>query len=314
MKTRLFIFILLLFSSILSAQQEISLQKIQQIRSQFLEYETSRWRQLIMKDYYPKPTQGDFDAEFYDLDLKVDFNPNYFNATILGRFRSLVDGLNEIILDFDDIFTIESVTGDIESFNLSGENFNITLSRAFNTGETFEIITTYHGLPRLLNNIKAFNFREHNSVPMAATLSTPFLAHLWWPCKDGPQDKPDSVDINITIPDAQYNSCDLYAASNGKLVNIIENLDNTKTFEWQVRYPIPVYYVGIAVTNYRIFTHWFSYSLTDSMPVHYYVFPENYTDAVAGCANTVDMIAFLSDNFGIYPVTQEKYAMSEIGF
>ncbi len=82
------------------------------------------------------------------------------------------------------------------------------------------------------------------------------------------------------------------------MVNIIKNPDNTKRFEWQVHYPIPVYYVGIAVTNYRIFMHWYHYSATDSMPVHYYVFPEHYQEVVADWARTVDMIEFLTEKFG----------------
>jgi hypothetical protein len=311
----LFLYLILTLNiSNLLAQQQISLEKIQTAREQFLKQDMEKWRQLMKLDYRPKQTQNDFDAEFYQLDLRVDFNPNNFSATARGRFRSLVDGLNYIVLDFDEIFTIESITGDVAGYKLSSETFEIILSRAFNAGETFEISTSYHGIPRLLNGIKAFNFREHNGVPMAVTLSTPYLAHLWWPCKDGPQDKPDSVDINITIPDVQYNSYEFYAASNGKLVNMITNSDNTKTFKWQVRYPIPVYYVGIAVTNYRIFTHWYNYSPTNSMPVHYYVFPEHYDEAVAGCAQTVNMVEFLSEKFGQYPFINEKYAMSEIGF
>lgn len=50
------------------------------------------------------------------------------------------------------------------------------------------------------------------------------------------------------------------------------------------------------------------------MPVHYYVFPEHYNEAVAGCARTVDMVEFLSEKLGQYPFIKEKYAMSEIGF
>jgi len=37
-----------------------------------------------------------------------------------------------------------------------------------------------------------------------ATLSTPYLAHFWYPCKDGVADKADSVAVDITVKGYDY--------------------------------------------------------------------------------------------------------------
>ena len=300
-------------NSMWAQEKKISPEAIE-ILQQVKELEMENWRQLMLRGDKRTRTHEDFDALYYELNLKVSLNPNNLEAAVTGCFQSKIEGLQTVVLDFDDALTIDAVTGSVSEYILEGEEFEITLDLPYNTGEIFEITTTYHGLPRLLNDIKAFNFRHHGGVPTVATLSTPFLAHTWWPCKDGPEDKPDSVDINITIPDESYGGYDLYASSNGRLVDIVDNGDGTRTFKWHEGYPIPVYYVGIAISNYRIFSHYFQYSDTDSMEVPYYIFPESYSDAQQTFEDVVDMIGFLSERFCQYPFITEKYAMSEIGF
>ncbi len=294
-------------------EQKISPQALETLRM-VKEQEMETWRLTLLKGEKQTRPQDDFDALYYRLDLNISLDPNNLEATVTGRFKSLADSLQTIILDFDDALTIDEVTGSVSGYDLCEEEYEILLDRPYAAGETFEITTAYHGLPRLLNGIKAFNFRKHGNVPVVATLSTPFLAHTWWPCKDGPEDKPDSVDIIITIPDSSFQGYPLYASSNGKLMGIVDNGDGTKTFSWHEGYPIPVYYVGIAVSNYRIFSHFYRYSEADSMEVPYYVFPESYDSAQVTFGDVVEMIGFLSGRFGQYPFLDEKYAMSEIGF
>ena len=300
-------------NSILAQKTKItteSLELLQQVKEQEME----NWRSLILRGDKQTRTQEYFDALYYELNVQVFLDPNNLEATVAGRFLSMVDGLETIVLDFDETLTIDAVTGNVNDYQLNGEEFEITLDRPYSSGEIFEIVTTYHGLPRILNNTKEFRFEQHGNAPIVATLSTPFLAHTWWPCKDGPEDKPDSVDIRITIPDETHNGYDLYASSNGRLVDIVDNGDGTKTFKWHEGYPIPVYYVGICVSNYRIFSHYYAYSGTDSMEIPYYVFPESYNAAQETFEDVVDMIGFLSERFYEYPFITEKYAMSELGF
>jgi aminopeptidase N len=130
---------------------------------------------------------------------------------------------------------------------------------------------------------------------------------------DGPADKLDSVHLRITIPDTSYGGYPLYAASVGKLMSVTYPAAGSVMYEWHENYPVVPYYVSIAMTNYRVFSHMYYYD-ADSMEVPYYVFPEDYGAAQGTFAETVDMIEFHAALFGEYPFVTEKYSMAEIGF
>jgi aminopeptidase N len=190
----------------------------------------------------------------------------------------------------------------------------INLDNNYNPGDELSITITYHGEPVLAGGYKGLRYETHGSgEPIIATLSTPYLAHYWYPCKDGPQDKPDSVYMDITIPDIEVNGQALMGISNGMLENIIDN-GETKTFQWRHRYPIVTYYVMAAISNYVSFEDDFNGTGGESFPLIYYVFQESLTSAQNGVAQLPDVIQFFSDVFGEYPFSNEKYGMTELGF
>lgn len=62
------------------------------------------------------------------------------------------------------------------------------------------------------------------------------MARDWWPCKNGLDDKADSIDVFITAP-AQYK-----AASNGLWQSETVVAGGTKKItHWKHRYPIATY-------------------------------------------------------------------------
>ncbi|MEZ5146795.1 MAG: M1 family aminopeptidase [Bacteroidales bacterium] len=161
---------------------------------------------------------------------------------------------------------------------------------------------------------KGMRYESHNGgEPIIATLSTPYLAHYWYPCKDGPQDKPDSVYMDITLPKISYSGVEIMGVSNGVLENIIDNGDSN-TFQWRHRYPIVTYYVMAAVSNYVHFQEEFNGTGGESFPLNYYVFEEHFNQAQAGVADLPEVIQFYSDVFGTYPFSNEKYGMTQLGF
>lgn len=257
--------------------------------------------------------QDEFDSRYVTIDIEPNLSSQTIQATVTTRFTSLTNSLSDITLDFYDAFTIDSIAGSAVSYTLAGEVYNITLDQPYDSGETFTVATTYHGSPPLIGGVKGFRFVSHGGIPVIATLCTPFLAHSWWPCVDGPADKLDSVHLRITIPDTSYAGYPLYAASVGKLMSVTYPTAGSVTYEWHENYPVVPYYVSIAMTNYRIFSHMYYYDV-DSMEVPYYVFPEDYSAALGTFAETVDMIEFHAELFGEYPFVTEKYSMAEIGF
>src|SRR5690606_1218168 len=111
------------------------------------------------------------------------------------------------------------------------------------TYQTLEV--TYEGVPPF--GEQAFTTQMHNGVPVLYTLSEPFGARDWWPCKQDLNDKIDTIDVFITAP-SQYVS-----VSNGVEQSQTVN-DGLKTTHFSHNYPIPAYLIAIAVTNYSVFT------------------------------------------------------------
>src|SRR4029450_12879549 len=80
-------------------------------------------------------------------------------------------------------------------------------------GEEFEITVAYNGVPReapMPPWSGGFTWKKTASgAPWIATTCQGEGGDLWWPCKDQPDDEPDSMDLRISVPDA------LVGAGNG---------------------------------------------------------------------------------------------------
>ena len=136
------------------------------------------------------------------------------------------------------------------------------------------------------------------------TLSEPFGARDWWPCKQDLNDKiDDGIDVYITAP-TQYT-----AVSNGLQQSLVDNGNGTETTHFHHGYAIPAYLVAIAVTNYQTFTQQGGLGTPESpfFPIIDYMYPEDAAGIQASSAVTPDIINFYESVFGDYPFRNEKY-------
>lgn len=251
--------------------------------------------------------QGNYDVSFYRLDIRIDPEAKQLSGKVTITASALISDLNTITVDFNDNMSVLGIT--CETTPLTYNHFNdvivIYLDRSYDAGDQIEITIAYEGQPVTEGSFASFIFSSHNNNPIVSTLSEPFGARTWWPCKDNPADKADSVDIIVTVPH------DLVVASNGLLIDVTDNADATRTFFWQERYPIATYLVSLASTNYAIYSDFYRYSETDSMEVIYYVYPEDLEKARIDFSVTVTMIEYFSSVFGEYPFIKEKYGIAE---
>ena len=184
---------------------------------------------------------------------------------------------------------------------------SMTLERPYGLHEAVTVSVFYKGSPAA-SGFGSFMFSSQNGIPWIWSLSEPYGARDWWPCKDNTLDKADSVDLRITCPTG------LTAGSNGRLLGVLDNGNGTTTFHWSERHPIAAYLVSVAITNYAQFTDWFRYTPTDSMPVLNYVLPQSLAGARTALAGTLDMLAVFSQKFGLYPFIDEKYGHAQFGW
>jgi aminopeptidase N len=247
-----------------------------------------------------------YDAIFYHLQLKIFPATHEVEGNLLMEAKSETAGLVAVPLDFYANMQILGAGENAVSFSRSGHVLNLTLNRAYQSGERFRVSVQYRGQPES-GGFGAFTFREHSGVPIIASLSEPYFARIWWPCKDTPTDKADSVQVDITVPS------DLTAVSNGVLESVRTD-GQWKTFSWKERYPITTYLVSVAVTNYAEFGETFTFADGTTMPLVNYVYPERLNDAKIALADTRDMLAFFNSAFGDYPFKKEKYGHAQFAW
>ena len=244
-----------------------------------------------------------YDALFYRLQLQIFPATQEIEGRLLLEARIEEAARAEISLDFSDGMPILGVGENAHSLSRGGDVVTIILDRVYQPGEKFRVLLHYRGRPQD-GGFGAFTFREHQGTPIIASLSEPYYARLWWPCKDAPTDKADSVQVDLTVP-AEYT-----AVSNGVL-DSVSSSGALKTFYWKTRYPIATYLVSAAVTNYAEFRDSITFEDGVVMPIVNYVYPENLDAAQIQLADTRDMLAFFSQTFGEYPFAKEKYGHAQ---
>ena len=256
------------------------------------------------------PGDNRYDVTYYKLDLNISYSTQQIIGEVTVNIKSLENNLGEIFLDLQDHFIIDSVVSNEIPLinNLSDGKLNITLNKNYNLDEEISIVIFYQGSP-VSTGFGSFIFSDHDTSPIIWSLSEPYGASDWWPCKDTPADKVDSSDVWITS-DEQFIS-----VSNGTLEDEIINGDGTKTYKWKNHHPIAQYLISLAMTNYSVYKNYFKYSSEDSMEVIHYNYPENWNEnRKSDLDKTVEMLQVFSELFGLYPFIDEKYGHAECGF
>ncbi len=298
-----FIFFLFLFSTLLCAQN--SPETALSVHKQRLVQNALYARQSATAH----PGQSQIDALYAEINISIDYENQKIDGWVSGRFRSLSDSLVQIVLDFKRTMEVLDVSGAGHVFIHDADYLLIDLDRPYRRDEEVMVTVRYSGMPQPEDFIYfKFDKMPPDDSPHMWTLSEPYGAKYWWPCKDLPSDKLDSADIYITVPDDQL------AGSNGTLVSTAENGDGTKTFHWHEQYPIATYLISIIAGRYAHFQDFYHFSENDSMLLDYYVYPDNLMEAENIFSEMHDYLKVLSSSFGPYPFPKEKYGMAQFGW
>jgi len=271
--------------------------------------ELSRYNAAFLRNTSGVTAEDRIDVSYYLLDLKITASPQYLRGRVVLKALSRQNNLTGITLDLMNALTIDSVkTGGVAvPFVQHSSSFDLTLDHAYNSGELIVVEIYYQGVPGS-SGFGSFEFSAHSSTPWIWSLSEPYGAKDWWPCKDHPTDKADSSDMYVTC-DSSFK-----VGSNGKLMSITNNGDGTSTTHWQERHPISTYLISVAITNYSQFVNYFHSTPADSMPVLNYVLPEDLSTATTMLPRVLDGLQIYSRLFGLYPFYDEKYGHSEFGW
>jgi aminopeptidase N len=251
-------------------------------------------------------TGADYDVKYHRCEWQVDpANPG-ITGKVTTYFQS-ISGLSSVEFDFSDSMTVDSITGQNANLAFTHANniIHITLNNALTVGAVDSVAIYYHGIPSS-SGFGSFTYDKHgsDSIPIASTLSEPYGASDWWPCKQTTYDKVDSADILITCPSNNL------AGSNGKLMSITP-AGNNHIIHWQVRYPMVTYLFGISVTEYAHYSHYLHLQGGDSLEILNYVYRDDSAAAAASSPDIVRIISNYDSLFIEYPFKNEKYGHAQ---
>ncbi|WP_332369097.1 M1 family metallopeptidase [Spirosoma telluris] len=266
------------------------------------------------------PGDASIDVTYYGLDLRLTATPASLRGATTITLKSTTASLTSFFLDLN---STSATTGEglrVDSvkvgnhkvtFQHAQNKLTITPPKALTTGQALTLTVFYQGIPNNTSNgpgYTNFAFDKHGTAgdPAIWTLSEPYGASDWFPCRDTPADKADSSSVRITAP------AQLISVSNGKLISTTTNADGTKTYLWKNSYPISQYLISIAVSNFAQYDTPFT-SGGQTMPVTHYIYPENLASIQANLALTPSMLQLFTNQFGAYPFLREKYGHAQFG-
>ncbi len=248
------------------------------------------------------------DVIYQRLNFTVDPAVNYISGSVFSFVKFLKEDVPQVQFDLADVLIVDSVQYNHKMivFQHSVNKISVTLPSLAVKNSIGSVEIFYHGAP-LQNGMGSFVTSTHNNNSIIWTLSEPYGAKDWWPCKESLTDKIDSLDVYITCPQ-QY-----MAASNGKLIEDKTSGQN-RTAHWSHRFPIATYLIGIAVTNYETYSDFLDLANGERIEVLNYVYPEYLNTAKGKSADILNILSFYNSKFITYPFASEKYGHAQFGW
>ncbi|SDR77853.1 Por secretion system C-terminal sorting domain-containing protein [Formosa sp. Hel1_31_208] len=256
---------------------------------------------------------GNYDLKYHRLELDIDPSVAFISGTITSYFEAK-SNMTTITFDLASNMTVSQVLQDGNPLTFTHnteDELIITLPSTQAAGILDSLSVSYSGNP-VSSGFGSFEQTTHNGDPVIWTLSEPYGAKAWWPCKQDLIDKIDSIDVYMTTP--------VFNASNEAYVSVSNGVEQSqsingvqKTTHFKHRYPIPAYLIAIAATNYEVYSHNVPNNGNPFNIVNY-VYPESLETAQSSTPVTVDIINLFSALFEEYPFASEKYGHAQFGW
>ena len=250
-----------------------------------------------------------YNVHFYSLDLSM----NNLVTTVAGTVEIHAKAnsfLDSALFELFSTMAISQVrvNGNPVTYSRIGTAVKAPVNAS--TGQNFIISIDYSGTPptAATNPLGGSGMTNATSPSwgnrVTWSLSEPFSAYEWWPCKQSLSDKADSVAVKVTVP----NNCK--AGSNGLLENTVDLGNGTTRYEWKHRHSIDYYLISVAVAKYVEYTI-YANPVGASAPImiqnYIYDNPATLPNFQTEIDETVDFLELFSDLYGMYPFEDEKY-------
>ncbi len=282
--------------------------------------------------YSSSAASSNFDATYYHLNLNIAMDDDSIVGVVRVEGRVVNSSLTTLTLDLAPSMLVTSVNaagGGALAFTHPGAALNITLPGSQPVGTVVAVDIAYRGVPvsddfgnfffgkKCRNNISPC---PGNEMRLAWSLSEPYGAREWWPCKDHPSDKADSSRVTVTVPS-------LYrVGSNGLLVGETTIGPNT-VYDWVSHYRISSYLISVAIGEYVRYQDTYNRPAALAglpgygplaLPLEFLVY-DDITNELPGTRNndgwtlTGDALEVEEGWFGPYPFADPQYGVEKYG-
>ena len=254
--------------------------------------------------------QAVFDVQSYDVAVNVFPKDKRINGTTTMIARTVIP-TNVIVLDLDTPYTIASVTDGTKDYKYQNKDGRIWIwfPATKQVGEEIKTVIKYSGTPRVAPKPPWIGGFMWEKTPNGADWISVALqndgADLLFPCKDHPSDKPAMAAMHITVPDP------LIASGPGKLEGVKKNSDGTSTYNWRMTNPIANYSIVFNAAPYKIVEDKYKSVDGTTMPIFFYVIPEDESKAAGLIAEQKKYLAYYEKYLGPYPFRSQKVGIVE---
>jgi aminopeptidase N len=250
-----------------------------------------------------------YDVHFYSLDLSMTNLNTDVAGTAEIHATARVD-LDSALFELFQTLSITEIRVNGNPVLFSRNNSAVKAPVNALAGDAFIIAIDYNGTPptSATNPLGGAGMTNDNSQSwgnqVTWSLSEPFSAYEWFPCKQSLTDKADSCAVKITVPD----SCK--AGSNGILENVVDVGNQKMRYEWKHRHPIDYYLISVSIAEY-IEYNVFANPIGAPAPIliqnYIYNNPATLPNFQAEIDETVDFMELFYELYGPYPFEDEKY-------
>lgn len=258
-----------------------------------------------------------YDVHFYKLNLTLS-NLSSEISGIVDIHATANETIDSALFELYPTLSISEIRVNGIASEFSRNNSAVKVPVNVINNEKFILSIDYHGIPPTTGDNPMGGSGLTNKIDpvyshqVTASLSEPYSAYEWWPCKQSLKDKADSCVVMITVP----TNCK--AGSNGILQKVIDVGNGQSRYEWKHNHPIESYLISVAVAEYDEYIT-YAHPTDSPTPVliqnYIYNSPQCLIDWKTNIDETADYIELFSDLYGLYPFYNEKYGhcMAPIG-
>jgi aminopeptidase N len=245
------------------------------------------------------PERG-YDLRDVRLDLAFDWEKREVSGTATNTLAPLRPGLDHLEFHAAGLeVTRVRLAGEELPFSRdpAAQTLTVHLGHPHEPGEVLAVAIDYTAHPRTGLYFVGPDAAYPAKPRQIYSQGEPDLNRYWFPSWDAPNDRATS-ELFATVKQP------FQVIGNGRLVEVLDRPDGTRTFHWRMEQPHPTYLTSVVVGEFsRVADAW------QGVPVEYYVPPGREADARAALGRTPEMMGYFSELTGL-PYPFAKYAQT----